>query len=134
MIMASRLLYGMSNEGVVPAALGAVHGGRRTPYVAIVGTTVAGGGADRDRRPVRPRRHDGLPAAAVFITVNVSVLVLRREHVDHDHFTAPSVIPVLGALVCLWLMIFKTDGEAAQRSLFVLAVGAVLFVVSRRQP
>lgn len=32
----------------------------------------------------------------VFITVNVSVLVLRRDEVGHDHFRTPSWIPVVG--------------------------------------
>ena len=30
----------------------------------------------------------------VFATVNVAVLVLRRDPVEHQHFVAPSVIPV----------------------------------------
>ncbi|MDP9135334.1 MAG: APC family permease, partial [Actinomycetota bacterium] len=38
LIMASRLVYGMSREGIVPKALGRVHPGRRTPYVAIAFT------------------------------------------------------------------------------------------------
>ena len=36
MIMASRLIYGMSQQGIVPRAMGRVHGERRTPWVAIV--------------------------------------------------------------------------------------------------
>jgi APA family basic amino acid/polyamine antiporter len=36
MIMASRLMYGMAAQGIVPRQLGRVHGGRRTPWVAIV--------------------------------------------------------------------------------------------------
>ena len=36
--MASRLMYGMANEGVVPRVLGRVHEGRRTPWVAIIFT------------------------------------------------------------------------------------------------
>jgi amino acid transporter len=131
MIMASRLLYGMSNEGVLPEALGAVHGGRRTPYVAIIGTTILAAVliATGDLSDLADMTVFLL--LAVFVTVNVSVLVLRREQVDHDHFTTPSVIPVLGALVCLWLMIFKTEGDTAQRSLFLLATGALLFVLAR---
>lgn len=39
MIMASRIVYGMANEGIVPAVLGRVHGGRRTPLIAILLTT-----------------------------------------------------------------------------------------------
>src|SRR5919107_376238 len=40
MLMASRLVYGMSREGVLPAALGKVHASRRTPYIAIGFTTL----------------------------------------------------------------------------------------------
>src|SRR6185295_10007920 len=38
LVMASRLMYGMANEGVVPSILGRVHPGRRTPWIAIVFT------------------------------------------------------------------------------------------------
>ena len=38
LIMASRLVYGMSRQGIVPAVLGRVHEGRQTPWVAIVFT------------------------------------------------------------------------------------------------
>ena len=36
MIMASRLIYGMSQQGIVPRVMGRVHPERRTPWVAIV--------------------------------------------------------------------------------------------------
>ena len=38
-IMASRLVYGMSRERILPPALGRVHPRTQTPWVAIVGTT-----------------------------------------------------------------------------------------------
>ena len=40
MLMASRLLYGMANQDVLPRALGKVLPGRRTPYVGIAFSTV----------------------------------------------------------------------------------------------
>ena len=40
MLMASRLVYGMSREHVLPAVLGKVHPSRRTPYIAIGFTTL----------------------------------------------------------------------------------------------
>ena len=40
MLMASRLLYGMANERVLPSPLGRVDERRRTPYVAIGFTTL----------------------------------------------------------------------------------------------
>jgi basic amino acid/polyamine antiporter, APA family len=38
LIMASRLVYGVRRQGIVPAVLGRVHSGRRTPWVAILFT------------------------------------------------------------------------------------------------
>ena len=40
----------------------------------------------------------------VFIVVNVSVFVLRRDRVEHEHFRTPLVFPVLGLLVSLALL------------------------------
>ena len=40
MLMASRLVYGMSREHVLPTVLGKVHPSRRTPYIAIGFTTL----------------------------------------------------------------------------------------------
>ena len=62
MIMASRLLYGMAQEGVVPAPLGRV--GTR-PAHAVGGDPVHDrdrGGADHHRRPLEARRHHRRPA------------------------------------------------------------------------
>ena len=64
MLMASRLVYGMSREGVLPAALGRVHATRRTPWVAIAFTTLLAFASDHlRRRGAGARRHDGAAAA-----------------------------------------------------------------------
>ncbi len=39
-LMASRLVYGMARERIIPSALGTVHPLRRTPLVAILFTTL----------------------------------------------------------------------------------------------
>ena len=36
----------------------------------------------------------------VFTVVNVAVLVLRRDPVDHQHFRTPTILPILGAVFC----------------------------------
>ena len=41
---------------------------------------------------------------AVFAVVNVAVLVLRRNPVDHDHFTAPTILPWIGIITCAFLV------------------------------
>ncbi|MEJ7894212.1 MAG: APC family permease [Solirubrobacteraceae bacterium] len=130
MVMASRLLYGMSNEGILPKVFGTVHGGRQTPWVAILATTAlamilvsTGDLGDLADMTV-------FLLLGVFIIVNISVIVLRREDVDHDHFHAPTAIPIIGAIVSLALIVFETEGRIAVRALFILGVGAILFVVS----
>ena len=67
---------------------------------------------------------------AVFTSVNVSVLVLRRERVEHDHFRAPTVMPIAGAIVCVVLI---ADNEAATflRAGLLLALGAALWLLNR---
>ncbi len=130
MIMASRLLYGMSNEGILPKVLGTVHGGRQTPWVAIIATTALGLVlvATGDLGDLADMTVFLL--LGVFVLVNISVLVLRSEKVDHAHFSAPPVLPVIGAVVSLALMVFETEGRIAIRALFILGVGAILFVIS----
>ncbi len=129
MVMASRLLYGMSNEGILPAALGGT-GTRRTPLLAIAFTTllaivlVVTGDLDNLADMTVTL------LLLVFITVNVSVLVLRRDPVEHDHFRTPAWVPVVGIGVCILLLTYR-DGEVFLRSAILLAVGAVLYVVNK---
>jgi basic amino acid/polyamine antiporter, APA family len=130
MIMASRLTYGMSRQGIVPRIFGSVHARRRTPLAAIVFTTAlamilisTGDLSDLADTTV-------LLLLVVFIFVNVSVLVLRRNRVDHAHFRAPTALPVIGIAVCIALMTEKT-GETYLRAAILLAVGVAFWVVSR---
>jgi amino acid transporter len=103
MLMASRLLYGMSHEQVLPGPLGRVLRRRRTPYIAILFTTLLAflliGYADLAAL-------GGTTAfllLCVFAIVNVAVLVLRRDRVEHKHFHAPTALPVLGVVLCVYL-------------------------------
>lgn len=144
MMMASRLVYGMSREGIVPAALGRVHSRRRTPVVAIAFTVVLaltltatgdlGGLADTTV----------LLLLLVFAVVNVAVLVLRRRPADDDEtgtvdgdrersFRAPTWAPVVGAVVSLVLASPLTGREGAVylRAAVLLGIGVVLYVVNR---
>ncbi len=125
MIMASRLLYGMSNEGILPTVLGGT-GTRSTPLLAIGFTTllaivlvVTG-----DLENLADMTVTLL--LLVFITVNVSVLVLRKDPVGHEHFVTPSWIPIVGIGVCILLLTYR-DGEVFLRSAILLGVGALLY-------
>jgi APA family basic amino acid/polyamine antiporter len=133
MLMASRLMYGMSREHVLPGALGKVHKTRRTPYVAIgfttllafslitfVGEVPALGGTT------------ALLLLCVFTLVNVAVLVLRRDPVNHQHFRTPTLLPILGAAFCAFLTGPWTGRDVIQYRVagVLLAVGIVLWFVT----
>lgn len=129
MIMASRLLYGMGNEGVMPTTLSRVHPKRQTPWVAILFTSVVALGlvATGDLSVLASTTVVLLLLA--FIAVNAAVLVLRREPVDHDHFHAPSVFPVLGILVSLGLLT-QQDAQIWLRTAVLLLIGVVLYGIT----
>ena len=133
MLMASRLIYGMSREHVLPALLGKVHATRRTPYVAILFTTLlafalivfvgevpALGGTT------------ALLLLGVFTLVNVAVLVLRKDRVGHDHFRAPTIVPVLGAVCCAFLTGPWTGRDPIQYTIatVLIGIGVALWVVT----
>jgi len=133
MLMASRLIYGMSREHVLPSVLGRVHATRRTPYIAIgfttllafalitfVGEVPALGGTT------------ALLLLCVFTVVNIAVLVLRRDPVGHQHFRTPTILPVLGALSCAFLAGPWTGRDPVQYRVagVLLAIGVVLWVVT----
>jgi amino acid transporter len=129
MIMASRIVYGMSRERILPAQLGVVHGGRRTPWVAIVTTTaiamllIASGDLSELADTTV------LLLLLVFTAVNIAVLVLRRDSVSHQHFRAPAAIPIIGAVVSVALMTTK-DVEIFARAGALLLVGVGLWAVN----
>lgn len=125
MLMASRLVYGMANERIIPLALGKVHPLRRTPWVAILFTTLLviglaswGGVSDLGGTTA-------LLLLCVFALVNAAVLVLRKHPVEHDHYRAPTVFPVLGVICCVYLATPLARGEE-QYNQYAIAGGLLL--------
>jgi len=90
--------------------------------------------AEETREPSRvfpPALFLGLGIAlAVY---NVAVLVLRRHPVQHGHWRAPSVLPVLGALACAGLIVQKAFEDAVVFAYAggLLGLGVVLWALSR---
>jgi amino acid transporter len=140
MMMASRLLYGMSKQGVLPPFLSKVLPGRRTPWAAILFTTVIAlaltsfVSIDPDNPiAVLLGGTTSLLLLAVFSVVNVCVLVLRRQPVDHDHFRTPTVLPIIGAIACVYLVLPWTSGrppEQYQIAGILLVIGVFLWAVT----
>jgi len=138
MLMASRLLYGMGKQAVLPPVLSKVNPTRRTPWVSILFTTaLAFGliiyvGQTSDDAIATLGGTTSLLLLAVFTLVNVAVLVLRRDDVDHGHFHAPTVLPVLGALACAYLVtpFSGRDTSTYEVGGLLLIIGVVLWAIT----
>ena len=142
MLMASRLVYGMAKQDVLPRSLAAVLPGRRSPWAAIAFTTLMALGLITF---VRLRSETevvsalagttGLLLLAVFAVVNVACLVLRRRDPgDTDGFSAPRWTPYVGAvsaafLVGPWARVAE-DHVQYRIAGVLLAIGVVLWVLT----
>ncbi|MEU6768784.1 APC family permease [Streptomyces sp. NPDC046853] len=132
-MMASRLCYGMANERILPRAMGRVLSRRRTPVVGIVFVSLLAIGL------VSTGEIEGLGDTTAFLllcvfgVVNVAVLVLRRDPVEHKHFRAPTILPVLGAITALVLASPLADrpAEVYIRAGVLIAVGIGLWAVNK---
>ena len=133
MLMASRLVYGMSREQVLPPLLGKVHATRRTPYVAIGFTTLLAFGLITFVGAVPALGGTtALLLLCVFTVVNVAVLVLRRDPVAHEHFRTPNLLPIVGAISCAFLAGPWTGRDPIQYTIagILLAIGVGLWGVT----
>ncbi len=106
-IMASRLVYGMSRQGLLPAWLGAVHRQTQTPHYAVLGVLVACFVLVFSGTLGRLAETTSLLLLIVFAAVHLSAIRLRRQVPARPGlFRVPLVIPVVGLLTCLTLTTF----------------------------
>lgn len=135
-VMGSRLLYGMARQGLLPEALGRVHGVRRTPHVAtavllvvVVGLQFAGDITQLAGATV-------LLLLLVFTLVNGALIVLKlREGNIAGCFNAPIFVPALGAAVCLVMIVGRVredDWRGPAIAGAIIAAILVLYAISRR--
>lgn len=132
MIMASRLAYGMADEGLLPSVLTKVLPGRRTPWLAIVITTLLAMILTVTGTLTALAETVVLLLLFVFMSTNVAVLVLRRDKVDQPHFRTPTLLPILAIGSCLLLLSQQSAGTWMRAALLML-IGAVLYALGRWQ-
>jgi len=138
MLMASRLIYGMARQRVLPPALGTVSRARRSPWVAIVVTTAIACGvilyvtafASEDAIEMLGGT-TSLLLLAIFALVNVAVLVLRRDATTGNpateprpHYQTPTALPVIGCVASLYLVTPLSGRPGQQYLLAAILVGS----------
>ncbi len=129
-IMGSRLLYGMARQGLLPAVLGRVHAGRRTPHVAIGVLFVVIAGLILSGDIAQLASATSLLLLTCFLIVNVALIVLqRRVGEGRGGFEVPVVVPAMGALVCLGLIVSRVATGDVRSPLIAGAVMAAITVL-----
>lgn len=137
-VTASRLVYGMSRQGLLPSFLGRVHQTTKTPHIAIFLLFAV-------LAPLALWGTIGNLAAAtvlllltVFCVVNAALVVLKRRKGEKPgKFEVPVWVPALGALVCAVLIAVRVttgDWRAPALAGALLAVTLALYFVMRPIP
>lgn len=104
-LMGSRLLYGMSRQGLLPVFLGTIHARTHTPVTAIIVLfvvvsllVVVGGVSALAKSTV-------LLLLCVFVAMNASLIALKiKRPEERGRFEIPIFVPVVGAIVCLTMI------------------------------
>lgn len=140
MLMASRLVYGLARQNVLPSALGAVLPVRRSPWAAILFSTtlaliliVVVNRLSENNVVGALSGTTALLLLCVFAVVNIACLVLKRRP-DKTFFRAPVWVPVVGTVMCLFLVgpWARTSDQMIQYkiALAMLGIGIVLWVIT----
>ncbi|WLG93816.1 APC family permease [Pseudomonas sp. FP198] len=130
MIMASRLTYGMANLGLLPGVLGRVLPHRRTPWAAIIATTLVAIALTLTGTLATLAQTVVLLLLFVFLSTNMAVLVLRKDKVAEEHFQVPTWVPWLAILSCLVLLSQQDIGTWLRGGALIL-MGMLLYVFAR---
>jgi len=138
MLMASRLLYGLANQDVLPRVLGRVSPHRRSPYAGIVFSTLLALGLivyvavrSESEVVVNLASVTSLLLLGVFTVVNVACLVLRRDGRE-SMFRSPGPTPAIAAAASAFLIgpWVDRDGIIYQIAGGLLVIGVVLWALT----
>jgi len=129
LIGASRVVFAMGRDHLLPPQIAKVHPKFRTPYVitmiiAVITMVVAG------FTPVGVLEEMvNIGTLSAFVVVSLGVIVLRRTRPDLPRaFKVPwvPVLPIISAAICVYLMI-NLSVETWLRFLIWLVVGLVIY-------
>lgn len=131
-VTASRMLYGMSNQKLLPRAVGRVHPTRQTPHIAILILLAL-------LAPLMlSAKISDLAAATVllllftFAIVNAALFVLKRRPGEPPgRFEIPAWVPALGCLFCLVLIVVRVASGDIRAPLIAGGLIAGILVIYR---
>lgn len=129
-VTASRLVYGMAQQGLLPRRFGAVHARTRTPHLAIFGLLAILVPMVLLATIAQLAAATVLLLLVVFAVVNGALAILkRRPDEPTGRFEVPLAVPVMGALVCLALVVARVaSGDWAAPALAGVLLAAIVTV------
>lgn len=129
LIGATRIIFAMARDHLLPGALAKVHPTRRTPWViSIIVTVVVAVVAGFTPVGILEEMVN-IGTLSAFVLVSIGVVVLRRTRPDLKRgFRVPwsPFLPLLSAAICTYLMLNLTV-ETWLRFLVWLAIGLVIY-------
>ena len=137
LIVQSRMAYGMAREHSLPTFLSKLHEVRRTPWVAIIITTliVLGFLAIRNIRTIAEVTNFGV--FITFIIVNAALIALRyKAPKANRRFKVPlnigkfPVLPVCGIIVSV-AMLLKLNPVIHYIGLGIIASGVIIYAITK---
>ena len=129
MIGASRVLFAMSRDHLMPPGLSKVHPKFKTPYVITIGIGILAA-LIAGLTPIgKLEEMVNIGTLTAFILVSIGVIVLRRKRPDLPRsFKVPWVpfLPILSALICFYLTI-NLSVETWLRFVIWMALGFIFY-------
>lgn len=122
-IMGSRLIYGMSKQGLLPNLLSRVHGKTQTPHNSILIILLIFLVLALTGDVSSLAKATSVLLLICFITVNLSLIRLKKTEPAKGSFEVPTFVPYLGALVCFVML------TQAQRSELITAGSLILLII-----
>jgi basic amino acid/polyamine antiporter, APA family len=130
MLMASRLIYGMAQQDVLPRSLGRVSPNTRAPYAGIIFSTLLALGLiiyvsekAESEVVINLASVTSLLLLGVFTIVNIACLVLRRDGREST-FRSPGPTPAIAALATAFLI-----GPWVDRDTLIYQIAGVLMLI-----
>jgi amino acid transporter len=126
----SRNLYGLAEQGDMPAVFARLHPSFGTPIVAIVITSVLTIGLALSGTFASMATVSAVARLVVYVGTAAAVLWLRRG--SRAAFTIPGgpIVPVVALAVCMAILAGATPVQR-ESGIIALAIGAVLFVLAK---
>ncbi|HVF40442.1 MAG TPA: amino acid permease [Gemmatimonadaceae bacterium] len=131
----SRILFAISEQGQLPAAIASVHPRFRTPHVAILISAVTVLGISVFYSFIAAVTISAMIRLSIYIITCAGVIALRfRGPPDESGFVVPGgiVIPVIVIILAIWLLTNSTGREVRDASI-AAAMGLVVYAAFIRQ-